>query len=95
MDIEHLLVFFESPDGRNLWKPVDREQIPDWLRNQVVIDRMIAGELARRAEDNPPRFFKVVEVDRPRPAGQFKARAAAERAARGESPGGIIIPTVH
>lgn len=95
MDIEHILVFFESPDGRNLWEPVNRENIPDWLRNEAVIERLIAGEVAQRAEDSPARFFKVVEVDRPRPEGQHKARAAAMRAANGESPGGIVLPTMH
>lgn len=92
MDIERVIVFFTSPDGRNDWKPVDRDDLPGWIRNQAVIDRMLAGELARRKADKPRRFFKAVMVDRPRPAGQHKARVAYAKAARGESPAGIILP---
>lgn len=89
--IERILVFFVSPDGGD-WKPVDRDDLPEWIRSQAVIDRMLAGELARRKQDKPKRFFKAVMVDRPRPAGQHKFRVAYARAARGESPGGIILP---
>ena len=92
MDIERILVFFVSPDGQNDWKPVARDDLPEWVRNPAVVERMLAGEKARRKEDKPKRFFMATQIDRARPAGQHKLRVAYARAARGESPGGIVLP---
>ena len=91
MEIDHILVFFESPDGRNLWRAVERENIPDWLRDPAIVNRMLIGEQVRNTDEKTERHFKIVEVDRPRPAGQHKAMMAQERLARGESPGGILL----
>ena len=92
MDIEHILVFFASPDGKNDWKPVNRDLLPDWLKKPEIVDRMIAGEQVWNTADKVLLYYKVVEIDRPRPAGQHKARIAAMAAAHGVSPGGIILP---
>lgn len=91
MDLERILVFFESPNGRDLWKAVERENIPDWLRDQSIVDRMIAGEQVVNTADKVPTFWRVVEIDRPRPAGQLAARKAAVAAAMGMSAGGIAL----
>lgn len=91
MEVDHILVLFESPDGRNLWKPVPREDIPDWLRTPAIFDRLIAGEQVRNSAEKTERHFRVIEVDRPRPAGQHKARLMSERIAQGLSPGGIAL----
>lgn len=91
MELEHVVVVFESPDGRNLWKPVEREHIPDWLRSPSIFDRLIAGEQVRNMDEKTERYFKVVEIDRPRPAGQIAARKVHAALARGESPGGIQL----
>lgn len=91
MEIEHVLVVFKSPDGKNLWKPVEREQIPDWLRDPAIFDRLIKGEQVRNTTEKTERYFKVIEIDRPRPAGQIAARKVHTALARGESPGGIQL----
>lgn len=91
MEIEHILVVFESPDGENLWKPVDRELIPDWLRTPEIFDRMLAGEKVINTEEREHRYFTVMEVDRPRPAGTRAARAVHAALAEGRSPGGIAL----
>ncbi len=92
MDTERVIVFFESPDGRNLWKAVAREDLPDWIRDQAVIDRLLAGEQARNANEKTERYFKAVAVDPPRPAGQHEARRQAMQGASGMTPGGIALP---
>lgn len=93
MDVEHIFVVFESPNGKDLWKAVAREDIPDWMRDPAVIDKMLAGEQAAKPNlhDGVDRWYKVVEVDRPRPAGQRQARQVAAQAALGLSPGGIAL----
>lgn len=91
MELEHVLVVFESPDGINNWKPVDREQIPDWMRSPDVFDRLLAGDKVQNTADKTTRFFRAVEIDRPRPAGQLAARKAAMAAAHGVSEGGIQL----
>ncbi len=91
MELEHVLVVFESADGINDWKPVDREQIPDWMRSPEVFDRLLAGEQVQNTAERVTRFFRAVEIDRPRPAGQLAARKAAMAAAHGVSEGGIQL----
>lgn len=91
MELEHIVVVFESPDGRNLWKPVEREQIPDWLRDQDIFDRLLQGEIVRNTAEKEVRFFKVIEVERPRPAGYRDAKKREEAFARAMSPGGIQL----
>ena len=83
-DIEHILVFFESPNGADNWKPVEREQIPDWLRDPDIVDRMMAGEKVRNTEERVERYFRVVEPVRPRPARDLSQES-------GKSRGGIIL----
>ena len=91
MEIGHILVFFESPDGVT-WTPVDREQIPDWLRDPAIVERLMAGEKVRNTEENKERYFLVKEVDRPRPDGQHKMMAAQQRFATGKNGSGLILP---
>jgi hypothetical protein len=63
MDQEHVLVFFQSPDGREGWKPVERDNIPDWLRDDDIIQRLIDGEMANNATQNSG-FWRVTVVHR-------------------------------
>lgn len=61
-----MLVFFESPNGRGDWKPVKRDDIPEWLRDERLIDRMVAGEMVYN-ESKRSNWYRVTVVDR-RPA---------------------------
>jgi hypothetical protein len=60
---DNVLVFWASPNGRDEWKPVPREDIPEWLRDQDLIDRMVAGEMVKNA-DREERWWKVTVIDR-------------------------------
>ncbi len=91
MELEHILVVFVSPDGVNNWEPFDREQIPDWMRTPEVFDQLLAGQKVQNTAEKVTRFFRAVEIDRPRPAGQLAARKAAMAAAHGVSEGGIQL----
>lgn len=91
VDTEHVVVFFSSPDGVNLWKPEERENIPDWLRDQDVIERLIAGDKAMNPAEKDPQYWRVVEVERPRPIGYRDRMRQANAAANGKSAGGIQL----
>jgi hypothetical protein len=91
MEVEHIFVVFWSHRGRDPWYPIERENIPDWLRDEAIINRMLAGEQVRNTDEKDERYYKIVEIDRPRPAGTRDARMAAQRAAEGKSAGGILV----
>jgi hypothetical protein len=59
------VMFCNAGDG---FKAVPREDIPDWLRDEDVIDKLLDGEHAQMAND--PRVYRAVEIDRPRPVGE-------------------------
>lgn len=63
MDHDNVIIFWQSPDGKEGWKPVQRDDIPEWLREQEFIDRMIGGEaICNPAIDTT--WWKVTVVDR-------------------------------
>ena len=80
--VDHILVFFESPNGRDLWRALERENIPDWLRDHDIIKRMMDGETVRNADELVERHYRIIEVDRPRPEGQHKLMAKARQESR-------------
>lgn len=86
MDTEHILVFFSSANGIDNWQPVERENIPDWLRDSDIVDRMIAGERVVNTEDKAPLYYRVLQPVRPREVGSYPVRGS------GKSRGGIILP---
>jgi len=92
MDIDHVFVVFASPNGRDLWKAIERENIPDWLKEQAIIDRLLKGEQVVNIEEKAPMYYKTVEIDTPRQAGQHKAQYHEHSASMGMSPGGILLP---
>jgi hypothetical protein len=49
MSHELVILFFKASDKQS-WVPVPREEIPEWLRNETVIDRLVAGECIRNVE---------------------------------------------
>lgn len=63
MDRQNVIVFFESPNGRDGWKPVERENIPDWLRDETLIDRMVEGEMIYN-ETKRSNWYRVTVVNR-------------------------------
>lgn len=63
---ELVIVFFVSNDKQH-WTPLEREFIPEWLRDETIIDRMIAGECVRNIESENRagmRWFTATAVDR-------------------------------
>lgn len=94
MELEHILVFFGSLDGETDWRPVDRELLPDWIRDPDIIDRMLAGEKAINTADRHPVYYRVVEIDRPRPAGQLEARKQHAAMQSRMTAAGLIMPPV-
>lgn len=49
---EALLVVMKSPNGRDQWEPVKKEDVPAWV-NERVMGRLIAGEMAMDATEEP------------------------------------------
>lgn len=46
---ELVLVFFKSSNKLD-WQPVSRDEIPEWLRNEGLIETLINGECVRNIE---------------------------------------------
>jgi hypothetical protein len=70
VEYDRVFVVFENCGDGKGFQPIGRENIPDWLRDEDVIDRMLGGEIAQLPNDK--RIYMAVEVDRPRPVGQRK-----------------------
>lgn len=64
---ELVLVFFWSRDKQD-WHPIAREDLPEWLRDERIWDRLIAGEAVRStyadAERKEMRWYAATTVDR-------------------------------
>lgn len=82
MEVEYALVFWSLKQGGR-WEPVERDSIPDALKDDKVIKRMAGGEMVFLAGDvgkDGDRWYKVTQFDCPRPAGQRDARKQYSRA---------------
>ena len=66
---EAVLVFFTSRNKLD-WAPVEREALPDWIRDREIIDRLIKGETVRNVtaeEGTGMRFYTAMVIDRNKP----------------------------
>lgn len=63
---ELVLVFFRSRDKLH-WDPVERDDIPEWLRSEEYINRLIAGEAVRNiledAENKQMWWWTATAID--------------------------------
>lgn len=84
MDVEHILVFFASPNGIDNWKPVERDLIPEWLRDPDIVDRLMAGEQVVNTAEKAPMYYRTVEPVRPREVRDLSQES-------GKSRGGILL----
>ena len=64
---ERVLVFLESRDQQT-WHPIERDEIPEWLRDHAIWERLMAGEIVRNilqdAELKEMRWYAATSVDR-------------------------------
>ena len=44
------LIIFESPNGRDQWKPLLPKDVPEWVKDPEIISRMIDGEICMDAK---------------------------------------------
>jgi len=91
VETEHILVFFESITGIDGWQPIERENIPDWLRDQGVIEHLIDGEKAINHNDKTPQYYCAIQVARPRPIGYRDQMRRATVGANGKTESGIQL----
>lgn len=43
------LVMFRSSDGKTRWKPVPKDKVPAWIRDDPqVVGRLVGGDMVRR-----------------------------------------------
>ena len=69
MTEELVLVFFKSSNKLD-WTPVDRDEIPEWLRDEALIDKMIKGECVRNIEAEERKgmmWWTAMAIDRKQP----------------------------
>lgn len=43
------LIIFESPNGRDNWKPLPPDQVPEWVKNPDILGQLVAGEICMDA----------------------------------------------
>jgi len=64
---ELVLIFFESRD-KETWTPLERDSLPEWLRDHAIWDRLIAGEAVRNTFEDAERkgmhWYAATTVDR-------------------------------
>ena len=44
---EALLVILRSPNGEDGWEPVKPEDVPDWLKDPMVMSYLVDGQMAQ------------------------------------------------
>lgn len=47
------LVIYASDNGRDDWRPIKPEDVPDWVADPDNLGRLVAGEMCMRADDGP------------------------------------------
>lgn len=40
------LMIYRSPTGRDNWQPVLPDDVPEWVKDQDILGRLVAGEIA-------------------------------------------------
>lgn len=90
--LEYVFVAFRSTDAGKSWCPVERDNLPDWLRDAHTIERMLTGVCARNpaeeAKGGPEVWWKLTQLDRPRLAGRHAAMRRSRKT-------GIVLPASY
>ncbi len=42
---ETILVIYESPNGRDNWRPLQANEVPQWVLHPDVMGHLVAGEM--------------------------------------------------
>ena len=73
-----VLVVFESPNGRDQWKPLVASDVPEWVRHPDVMGRLVAGEQCMDAAqgDKGSKWYRAARVVS---AEQQRAEAKRQR----------------
>ena len=73
-----VLVVFESPNGRDNWKPLMAADVPEWVRHPDVMGRLVAGEQCMDAAqgDKGSKWYRASRVVS---AEQQRAEAKRQR----------------
>lgn len=63
---EALLVVLKSPNGRDQWEPVKKEDVPAWITEKVM-GRLVAGEMACDPTEEPQGsdWYRCRRIDAP------------------------------
>ena len=63
-----VVVFFSSKDGaKGPWTPMDRDLLPEWLKDESIIERMLAGEATTNTDDSPTWYSAIAIKRMPEP----------------------------
>lgn len=46
------LVILESPNGRDHWRPLKPDEVPEWLKAPEVMAKLVEGEMAQRKKSD-------------------------------------------
>lgn len=59
---EGILIIYVSPNGRDEWKPVLPVDVPGWLKDPDTLGELVAGEMACKADEDPPLWYRAERV---------------------------------
>lgn len=60
---EGILIIYVSPNGRDEWKPVLPADVPAWLKDRHVMGELVGGDIACKADEDPPLWYRAERVD--------------------------------
>ena len=79
-----MLVIYESPNGRDQWKPLTPQEVPAWVRAPDVMAKLVKGDMAMDCKIESP-WYRADLVDAAgNPDLERIAAARAKRLRRAE-----------
>lgn len=64
---EGVLIIYVSPNGRDNWQPVLPADVPEWLKAPDILGELVAGEMACKADEEPPVWYRAEKVESGQP----------------------------
>ena len=64
MDKTEPMIIYKSKNGRDHWKPVMPEDVPNWVIEPRILGRLVAGEICMDPQRNDGNtWWKAVKIN--------------------------------
>lgn len=93
---ELVLVFFRSQNKLD-WSPVERDDIPEWMRDEALIEKLLQGNCVRNIEAENRTgmvWYTAMAIDRKEPlkGSMILPESALMRGMKPAKGSGILLP---